>query len=794
LTFGKAIRSLLALAAILIVVWSFFDVGKRTIASHFGAHRPITLTILHWGEPAENDILKKIVAHYEATHPNIHIENITASDYDPKLRTMFAAGTPPDVFYVPDNNVAEFASLNILTPLDPYLEEEHKAGTDAWMADFYPVIMNAFKYDGKHLGLGKTYGLPKDFTTCVMYVNVDLFKQAGLKVPYDGWTWEEFEADCRKITDLSKTSGREVWGGVLEAWPGAFRNIVWCFGGDFFTDDFRDTLLGTPGSQEALKLVRRLRFDEKTVYNSTTQAKEQGGEEFFAGNVGIQGPVGRWKTPRDRVIPAKNGPDDKDPSHFEWDVVPVPKGKVQASAIFTVAWSMSATTAHPKESYELIKFLCDPEGQALNSRLGLAIPALKSVANSDAFLGDLPKHSQVFLDAISYGRIGAVPKQPEAMRIIEKETTTYMQRGVGTAQECAENIQRDWHAELASPIKVKDYPPMRWGMISAITAAIILTAIFVMWMIARREKIGALDLRAERAGWLFISPWLIGFIALTAGPMIVSAMLAFTRWTALSPMSEAQFAGIDNFRHIATYDSTFFHSLWVTAYFVVVAVPLTQIAALAVALLMNSRVRGIAIFRTVYFVPSVVSGVALATLWLWIFNAQIGPMNKILAPVLKVFGTTPPDWIGQDAPRWAVPAFVIMGLWGVGGGMIIYLAGLKGISASLYEAATIDGAGPLRRFFNITLPMLSPLLFYQLIMGIIGSFQIFTQAKVMTPDGGAGNATLFYVFNLYRQAFEYHNMGYASAMAWILFLLLLALTVLIFRASRNLVYYEGLKS
>src|SRR6185437_16020331 len=192
------------------------------------------------------------------------------------------------------------------------------------------------------------------------------------------------------------------------------------------------------------------------------------------------------------------------------------------------------------------------------------------------------------------------------------------------------------------------------------------------------------------------------------------------------------------------------------------------------------KARGIAIFRTLYFVPSVVSGVALATLWLWIFNARIGPLDRMLAPIAHWFGTSPPDWLGQDATRWAVPAFVIMGLWSVGSGMILYLAGLKGISASLYEAATIDGASAARQFWNITLPMLSPLIFYQTVIGLIGSFQVFTQAKVMTPDGGPGGATLFYVFNLYRQAFEFHNMGYASAMAWVLFLLLLGLTIVVF--------------
>jgi multiple sugar transport system permease protein len=246
----------------------------------------------------------------------------------------------------------------------------------------------------------------------------------------------------------------------------------------------------------------------------------------------------------------------------------------------------------------------------------------------------------------------------------------------------------------------------------------------------------------------------------------------------------------------------------VTAYFVLLGVPVTQCAALAVALLMNSKVRGITIFRTIYFVPSVVSGVALAVLWLQLFNNDFGLINEMLQPIAGFFGMRPPNWFGvdvaanppvNDAKIWGVPAFVIMGLWGVGAGMIIYLAGLKGIPESLYEAARIDGAGPLRRLWNVTLPMLSPLIFYNVVMGIIGSFQIFTQAYVMVGNnaanrGGPDNALLFYVVNLYRQAFDYHNMGYASAMAWVLFVIVLVLTIVVFRGSRKLVYYEGLKT
>jgi ABC-type sugar transport system permease subunit len=298
----------------------------------------------------------------------------------------------------------------------------------------------------------------------------------------------------------------------------------------------------------------------------------------------------------------------------------------------------------------------------------------------------------------------------------------------------------------------------------------------------------------ERAGFTFIVPWIVGFTALTLGPMVVSLLLSFTKWSAMTPMGDALSVGAANYRQMFSNDPKFYQSLKVTIIFVALAVPFSQISALAVAMLMNVRVRGIAVYRTIYFVPSLIAAsVVGSVLWMQLYNNDYGMINAMLRPVLRIFGASPPDWFGKDATYAAIPGFVIMSIWGVGGAMILYLAALKGIPISLYEAATIDGAGQARKLWNVTLPMLSPYIFYNLIMGIIGSFQVFVQAMVMT-QGGPDDKTLFYVLNLYRQAFEFHNMGYASALAWVLFLILLGLTILVFRGSKDLVYYEGLKN
>lgn len=287
--------------------------------------------------------------------------------------------------------------------------------------------------------------------------------------------------------------------------------------------------------------------------------------------------------------------------------------------------------------------------------------------------------------------------------------------------------------------------------------------------------------REEIAGYLFILPWLLGFLIFTAGAMFYSLYLSFFKADFLSEFS---FVGLANYAQMLLEDDLWPKSIRNTAYYSFVSVPLLTILALLIALLLNQKVLGLSIFRTIYYLPSVVQGVAVAILWVWLFHPEYGPINGLLG----VFGLSGPAWLSTE--QWAMPAIIIMSLWGVGGSMIIFLAGLQGIPQSLYDAAEIDGAGPLSCFWNITVPMMTPTIFFSLILGMIGSFQMFTQAYVMTR-GGPNNATLTYVMHIYNKGFRQFHFGYASALAWVLFLLILLLTVLILKSSSAWVYYEG---
>ena len=285
-------------------------------------------------------------------------------------------------------------------------------------------------------------------------------------------------------------------------------------------------------------------------------------------------------------------------------------------------------------------------------------------------------------------------------------------------------------------------------------------------------------------GLAFLSPWIVGFCLFTAVPVALSLYFSFCDYSNTSPNRPPVWTGLDNYRRLM-HDEVFWISVKNTAYYAVLALPLGLIAALSIAMLLNTKIRGLSIYRTVVFLPSLVPTVASAMLWLWLFNAKLGLINLVLH---KIGFSNPPSWLDDES--WAMPALVLMSVWGVGNTVIIYLAGLQDVPRELYEAADIDGATPWRKTWHVTLPSISPVIFFNLIMGIIGTLQVFTQAFIMT-SGGPNRATKFYTMYLYEKAFTTLDMGYASAMAWIQLLVILALTGFATWTSKKWVHYGG---
>lgn len=309
----------------------------------------------------------------------------------------------------------------------------------------------------------------------------------------------------------------------------------------------------------------------------------------------------------------------------------------------------------------------------------------------------------------------------------------------------------------------------------------------------------------QEAAWglLFASPWILGYFIFTLWPVGFSIVLSLSEWDPYDAVRHMKIVGIDNYVHAFTRDELFWKALYNTSVYAVFAVPLGLSVSLGLALLLNCKVRGVALFRTLFYIPSVVGGVATSILWLYIFNPLTGPLNAVPRGINRLLDATvvlahidlpEPLWLGD--PPWMKPALIIMHLWGAGGaGMLIFLAGLQGVPEQLYEVAEIDGAGRWRRFWNVTLPMITPTIYFNLIMGIIAAMQVFMQAYVLTSNtggmGGTDHALLFYVLYLYERAFLAYDMGYASALAWILFVIILGLTLLVVKTGRSWVYYEG---
>ena len=298
-----------------------------------------------------------------------------------------------------------------------------------------------------------------------------------------------------------------------------------------------------------------------------------------------------------------------------------------------------------------------------------------------------------------------------------------------------------------------------------------------------KPRTTAAQRRNLRNGLLFASPWIVHLIVFIAYPIAASFYYSLCSYDTLRP---PRWVGLENYRILFTEDPLFWTSVWNTLYMVALGLPVSMVISLGIALLMNQKLKGMAFYRTIYYLPSITPVVATSILWLWLLNPEMGLVNNVLGKA----GVAGPGWLAS--PQWAKPGLILMGLWGAGGGMVIYLAGLQDVPTQLYEAASLDGAGKVAQFRHVTLPMLSPVILFNLIMGLIGSFQYFTQAYVISNGtGGPQDSTLFYALHLFGRAFLDFRMGYACAMAWVLFLVTLLCALAVFRSSARWVYYGG---
>lgn len=803
-----ALRVSVALLALAAVVFSFFWVISRPWRNAERNRGQTEIVLMNWsggGGQKEEQIVADLIAEYERRNPHIRVKRINPGDagsYNTKLQTMMAAGVTPDVFYMASERFAKFAASGHLADIEALVADDRAHDRPTLdLEDFFANVVDSFRFDGKTTGRGTLYGVPKDFTTWGFYYNKDLFDQAGLTYPDDlppgEWTWDKFADDAARIKALPNMLG----GAEFTCWDDPIRAYLWTYDLDIVDANFNSRAFD-PAVYEKLRQLYIWRYGgsdpnthvphERILVSGDSQVA-QGQDIFVTGRVGMVGPLGRWVVPTYRDIRA-----------FDWDFAPLPKGTQNANLVATVAWSLNRDSKHLDEAWKLLKFLCGPDGQRRMAELGLAIPTLRSVAYSPAFVNPKlrPAHDEVYLEQAEYARIATTPGYPEWKNNLSKRLDEFLHSGK-RMDETLDALEADWARDRENPLRVGKFPDLPWTRIAVyvlIPLAIILAFIIARWY---RRRPGVIALREELSGYAFVSPWFIGFCVFMAFPVAMSIVLAFSKWNGFTSLQDAEWVGWANFRQLLSNDPRFWNSLWVTAYYAAIAVPIGQLLALGMALLLNHQLRASAFFRSALYLPSVLAGVGIAILWRWVFDGEVGLMNTyLLQPFTDAVNTvlhlqgdaalTAPRWFTADARWFGPPAFAIMSFWALGGTMVIYLAGLKGIPIELYEAASIDGSTLWQRFRNITLPMLSPIIFFNFIMAVIGSFQVFTQAFVMT-GGGPGDDTRFYVLYLYNLAFDDSHMGYASAMAWLLLVLILSLTMLVMYGSRRVVYYEALK-
>ncbi|MAT81110.1 MAG: hypothetical protein CMJ29_05630 [Phycisphaerae bacterium] len=779
---GRLARAVLLVLSLALVAWAFARVGVREIFRSEAMGGKTELVVMHWsgdGGPAEDAIVDRALARFEEANPTIHVTRLNPGDagsFYTKLQTMMAAGDPPDVFYVGAERLAAYADAGLLLSLDELSTSSSTAG-DFKLQDFYPSTVDAFRFEDGQVGSGSLWGIPKDFTTVGFYYNRDLLERAGVPEPSSDWTWDDFIDSARAVGSLPDCTGAE-----FVSWASMVRAVLWTEGVDLI-DAEGNIRADDPRVIEVLDRIRSWRHDEERTLTSGRSETANPASRFLGGKLGFAGPFGRWVVPTYRTI-----------EDFQWDYAPLPRGETSANMIATVAWSISSRTEHPEEAWQLVSWLTGATTQAEQAELGLAVPTNRTVAEGDSFIDPAtpPSRDRDFIDPVDYARVVPWSTNPALEGTVAKRLDQALRTGDLPVKEALVKASDWWNVERTSPLASPSLPGMPWLWIVGVFIIGLLIALAIGWWMLRRNRPDPAQMVEERSGWLLVSPWVIGFLIFMAVPILLSLALSVTRWSGITTLDEADFVGLANYSQLLGHDDVFWRSLEVTAVYALLAVPIGQIVALIGAVLMNVKVRGVSFFRAAWYLPSILAGVGMAVLFRWVFNAENGLMNVMLDPVLSPLGLEPPDWFVRDAEAFGAPAFAIMSLWLVGGSMMIYLAGLQNVPRSLYEAAEIDRAGPVRRFFSVTLPMISPVILFNVIMSLIGSFQVFTQAFVMT-GGGPGDHTRFYVLYLYNQAFDFYEMGYASAMAWLLLLIILGLTMLTLRGSARMVHYEGLR-
>ena len=800
------------------------------------------------------DLVREFERRSEAAHaqdPNhpvyrvISGQNAARNQVEDPTRFLVsvAGGTPPDVIFFDRYAVAEWAARGGFEPLDRYIRQDladiaSGRRTDIVPDDvprqerFYKPCWDEGMYDGK------VYGIPNSVDNRALFYNADLLIAAGLtETGADGQvrarppaTWQELKDYGVQLTQHDEKGRIKVIG-----FPAYYGNswlymYGWMNGGQFMSPDRTECWLDKPPIAEALEYIKGV-YDAQGGYTKVKafEAGFQGNEldPFIQGKVAMK---------IDGVWIMRNLAAYGRDLNFAVGAPPMPQRRIDeltaAGKAPRISWcggwayAIPSTARNKPAAWEFIRFITSDRAfriAAENDRIlaesqgRLYVPVQcpvrklneefyeKYVLNNDRLPRRFKEGFKVFNDLLPHSKFR--PVTPVGQLLWNKHRDAAEEVLEGTDRSAAEALRYHTAAvqrrlnEILHPAPGRKISSWTWFFALYGTLLAVMGLLVVLWDTKRgfRRRLGRLfGLSREKAeatiegagggyfrrqwfgGIVCAAPWIIGFIVMAGGPMFFSLVMSFCDFDVINP---AKLIGAGNYTYMFSQDELFWKALGNTA-FMLIGVPLGMTISLFMAILLNTKVRGIAVWRTFFYLPAIVPMVAASILWIWIFNPQGGFLNK----ALEWIGIQGPLWLQDRA--WAKPAIIVMGLWGAGGGMIIWLAGLKGIPEVLYEAADVDGANAWQKFCHVTIPQLTPYIFFNLVMGTIGTFQIFGQAFIMT-QGGPANSTLFYVYHLFNNAFRYGHMGYAAAMAWFLFLIVFLLTLIQMKLSKRWVHYEA---
>ncbi len=703
---------------------------------------------------------EKIIAEFMRLHPSVEIfyePALQFQAYEQKIITSIVAGAAPDVFLLDSKIVPSFINKGVLIDLMPYVKQ---LGLD--LDIYFPNVLAIAQRDSA------LYAFPKDFTPLVITFNKKLFRQNGLAFPPSHWTWEDFLGLAQKLTRDTDGDGRlDQYGAVL---PNAFYlwiTLVWSHGGDVLDAEGRRAsgYLNSAATEAALQFLVDLqnKFQVAPNTGSHGQTSRSGvtNSMFMSNRVGMR-LDGHWNLVR--YLPFMQR------GELEIGVAPLPASRDghRANVMYESGWCVPRNAQHPELAVQLAAFLSGEYACRERSALALALPAVKSIA-AELAARDTLGLEQVFFDEVQFCR------QPWGTRVERfTELELLFQDAVDevlinhqpmhesfthSAARIDAKLDQIWASatEPLQPLKGND-EILRF--LFGVGAATLAVAIFGLAATARRNR------AATMQGFLFLLPSAIHLLIFLIAPIAFAVYLSLHNWEVIVP--QKTFVGLQNFVEMSS-DPLFWNALKNTLVFSF-NVPLCMVLSLAVAVMMNQRLRGVNLLRTLYFLPSVSSFVAIALVWRLLYEPNFGLANFIL----QTLGLPQAPWL--NAPATAMLSLIIMSVWlGLGYQMVIFLAGLQGIPETLYEAARLDGASAWQRFRHLTLPLLRPTTFFILVTSLIGSFQVFTTVFMMT-GGGPARSTDVVVFHIYQAAWDNLRMGYASAMSMVLFVIIMIAT------------------